>query len=328
MSVAVSGDYYGAGSGVEAYTRAAGTSKFIPEVWSGKLQVKFYKSTCLAEVTNNDWEGEIRDTGDTVQIRSIPDITISAYTKGMTLSSQVPTSTAVTLSIDKGKYFQVVLDDVDRTQADVRLMEMFSDDAGEQMKIGIEADVFANVGASAATGNYGNTAGAISGNIVLGTSGAPCFVAAAKTGTGLGTTTGNGKSLVDHIVDIGQVMDEQNTPETGRWLLLPAVGANRLKKGDIKQAYMTGDDTSPIRNGKLGMIDRFTIYVTNNLSVTSAKHTLLAGTRDAISFASQLTKVETIRSTTTFGDILRGLNVYGYAVTAPKALVSSVVTFE
>jgi hypothetical protein len=326
MSVAVSS--VAPYNGTETYTRASGTSKFIPEVWSGKLQVKFYKATCLAEVTNNDWEGEIKDTGDVVNIRAVPDITINSYTKGMTLVSQLPTSTAVTLNIDKGKYFQVVLDDIDRTQADVRLMELFSDDAGEQMKIGIEADVFANVGASAATGNFGQTAGAISGNIVMGTSAAPCFCGAAKAGTGTGLTTGNGKSFVEHIIDMGQVLDEQNVPETGRWLVIPAVGANKLKKGDIKQVNVTGDDTSPIRNGKLGMIDRFTLYVSNNLSVTSSKHSLIAGTRDAISFASQLTKVETIRSTATFGDILRGLNVYGYAVTAPKALVSSIVTFE
>lgn len=327
MSVAVSGNYYGAGAGVEAYTRAAGTSKFIPEVWSGKLQVKFYKATCLSEVTNNDWEGEIRDTGDVVSIRSVPDITINSYTKGLALTSQVPTSTAITLNIDKGKYFQVVLDDVDKIQADVRLMDIFSDDAGEQMKISIEADVFANVGASAAAANSGLTAGAISGNINMGVTGTPCFVGAAKVAAGDGALAGSAKSFVDHIIDMGQVLDEQNVPETGRFLVIPSIGANRLKKGDIKQVNVTGDDTSPIRNGKLGMIDRFTLYVSNNLSVTSSKYSLIAGTRDAISFASQLTKVESIRSTTTFGDIMRGLNVYGYAVTAPKALVSSIVQF-
>ena len=98
-----------------------------------------------------------------------------------------------------------------------------------------------------------------------------------------------------------------------------------MKKGDIKQVNVTGDEISPIRNGKLGMIDRFTVYVTNNLSLTSSKYNILAGTRDAISFASQLTKVETVRSTSTFGDIMRGLNVYGYQVTAPNALVSSII---
>ncbi len=130
MSLAVSGDYYGAGAGVDGYKTAA---KFIPDIWSGKLAVKFYANTCLSQITNNDWEGEIKDQGDKVIIRTVPNITISNYTKGQSLSTQVPTSTPIELRIDKGKYFQVVVDDVDATQADTKLMSMFTDDASEQM---------------------------------------------------------------------------------------------------------------------------------------------------------------------------------------------------
>jgi hypothetical protein len=43
--------------------------------------------------------------------------------------------------MDKGKYFQVILDDVDKVQSDLKLMDAFSDDAGEQMKIACEVDV-------------------------------------------------------------------------------------------------------------------------------------------------------------------------------------------
>lgn len=302
-------------------------AKFIPDVFSGKMQVKFYAATCLSEVTNNDWEGEIKDVGDTVIIRSIASITISNYTKGLVLSSQVPTSTPISLNIDKGKYFQVVLDDVDATQSDVKLMNSFTDDAGQQMKISIETSVFTGIVSGAASTNRGNSAGAISGNIRLGlTSGVlPAYVSKAAVGVGDGTSTA-AKNVVDHIVDMGQVLDEVNAPEEGRFLLIPPVVANRIKKSDLKQVNFTGDETSPIRNGKLGMIDRFTLYVTNNLPKNGTELTLFAGTRDAVSFAAQLTKVETLRSTATFGDIVRGLNVYGFAVTKPEALVESIVT--
>lgn len=309
MSLAVSGDYYGAGSGVDGYKSSA---KFIPDLFSGKLAVKFYKQTCLSEICNSDWEGEIRDSGDKVIIRTIPTITINNYSKGQSLTSQVPTSTPIELIVDKGKYWQVVVDDVDALQADVRLMNMFADDATQQMKISIEAGVFADVPASAAAANSGATAGAISGNINLGTSGAPRSVD--KT------------NVIDAIVDMGQVLDEQNVPETGRWLILPAGMAARIKKSDLKDASVSGDTTSILRNGRLGMIDRFTVYSSNNLSVTSGKYSVMAGTRDAISFASQITKVETLRAQTTFGDLVRGLNVYGYKVTKPEALVHSVIT--
>ena len=320
MTLAVSGV---APYGTDSYKTPA---KFIPDVWSGKMQVKFYLATCLSEVTNNDWEGEIKDTGDAVIIRSIANITISNYTKGLALVSQVPTSTPITLNIDQGKYFQVVLDDVDATQSDLKLMNSFTDDAGEQMKIVVEAAVFASVPAQAAAANKGNAAGASSGSIRLGATGTtnPAYISKAAVGVGDGTSTA-AKLVVDHVVDMGTVLDEQNVPEAGRFLLIPPMVANRLKKSDLKQVNFTGDDTSPIRNGKLGMIDRFTVYVSNNLPKSGAELTIMAGTRDAISFASQLTKVETLRSTATFGDIVRGLNVYGFLVTKPEALVTSIV---
>lgn len=307
MSIAVNGNYYGAGAGTDGYV-----AKFIPEIWSGKLAVKFYASTCLHEITNNDWEGEIKDVGDKVQIRSIPTITISNYTKGQSLTKQVPGTTVITLNIDQGKYFAVVTDDVDKVQSDIALMDTFSQDAAEQMKITIETSVFGTVYSQAAAANKGATAGAISANINLGATGAPLQIT--KT------------NVLDWIISMGQVLDEQNVPETGRWLLLPPWIVALLKGSNLQQAYLTGDSTSPLRNGKVGMIDRFTIYTTNNLAKvtdTVSCTEVMAGTRDAISFASQITKVETLRSTDTFGDILRGLNVFGFKVTKPEALVFS-----
>lgn len=299
-------------------------AKFIPEIWSGKLQVKFYKSTVLAEITNNDWEGEIKGSGDKVHIRSIPTITIRDYTKGLNLTNEVPQSTPIELTIDKGKYFSVVVDDVDEVQADVRLMDMFTNDASEQMKIAIDGDVLNNVAASAAAANKGATAGATSGNLNLGAAGAPRAVTASN--------------VLDAILDAGQALDEQNVPEDGRWMVVSPWFAAMIKKSELRQAYLTGDDTTPLRNGKIGMIDRFTLFVSNNLTKVTdlgsdgeaggtagaadkdAWH-FLAGTRDAISFASQITNVETLRAQQTFGNIVRGLNVYGYKVVKPEALV-------
>lgn len=309
MSLAVSGDYYGAGSGVDGYKTAA---KFIPDLWSGKLQAKFYKSTVLGEITNNDWEGEIKGQGDKVIIRGIPDITIRDYTKGLNLTKEVPTSTPLELLIDKGKYFAVVLDDVDKVQSDVSLMDMFTNDAAEQMKIAIDTMVLDGVKSAAAAANLGGTAGAISANLNLGTDAAPRSLTKS--------------TVLDLILDMGQALDEANVPETGRWMVVPAWMAALVKGSDIKQAYLTGDSVSPLRNGKIGMIDRFTMYVSNSLPKTADNdHYVMAGTRDAVSFASQMTQVETIRSESTFGNILRGLNVFGYKVTKPEALARAIV---
>jgi hypothetical protein len=219
------------------------------------------------------------------------------------------------LTVDYGKYFQVVVDDVDAAQADVKLMDMFTSDAAQQMKIGIDSAVLSAVAgatSTAAAANQGATAGAISGGINLGTTAAPITLSKS--------------TVLDTILNMGQALDEQNVPEDGRFIVIPAWMSAMIKGSDLKQAYLTGDDTSPLRNGKIGMIDRFTVYTSNNLYNASSKWTLLAGTKDAVSFASQITNVETLRSTSTFGNIMRGLNVFGFKTVKPEALVTAVVT--
>ena len=287
------------------------SGNFIPEIWSGKLQAKYYKTTVFSEIANTDWEGEIKGQGDKVHIRTIPTITINSYSKGDNLTNQVPDSSPIELLIDKGKYFAVVLDDVDAVQADIKLMDVFTNDATQQMKIAIDGDILNGVKAAAATANKGATAGVISGNINLGTDASPRAITKAN--------------VLDLILDAGQVLDESNVPEDGRWLVIPAWMAAMIKGSELRQAYLTGDNQSPLRNGKIGMIDRFTVYISNNLPKTADGDSyLMAGTRDAISFASQMTNVETLRAQSTFGNIVRALNVYGYAVTKPEALVNMV----
>jgi hypothetical protein len=293
-----------------AYPQYSG--KFIPEIWSGRLQVKFYKTSIFSEIANTDWEGEIKGQGDKVIIRTVPDITVRDYEKGMNLTNEVPLSNNIELLIDQGQYFSFVLDDVDSVQSDVKLMDMFSSDASEQMKIKIDGKVLNGVKASAATANKGATAGVISGGLDFGTIATPRAI-----------TKSN---VLDLILDAGQALDEQNVPETGRWMVIPSWMAAVIKGSELRQAYLTGDDSSTLRTGKLGQVDRFTIYQSNNLPTeTGGKYHVMAGTRDAISFASQMTKMETLRAQSTFGNIVRGLNVYGFKVLKPEALVNMVV---
>ena len=307
MSVGVTSGYYVCGQTTNSHA-----GNCIPELLSGKLQVKFYKSTVLGEITNNDWEGEIKGQGDKVHIRTIPTITVRDYTKGMNLTNEVPVSTPLELTIDYGKYFSVVVDDIDAHQADVKLMDMFTNDASQQMKITIDGMVLDGIKAAAATANKGATAGAISGNLNLGTDASP--VAFSKS------------SALDTILNMGLALDEQNVPEEGRWIVLPAWAGALIKGSELRQAYLTGDSVSPLRNGKIGMIDRFTVYLSNNLPKTGDGDSyIMAGTRDAVSFASQITNVETLRAQSTFGNIMRGLNVFGYKVTKPEALVNGVI---
>jgi hypothetical protein len=292
---------------------SAGASKFIPELWSGKLLEKFYGQSVFGEVCNTDYEGEIKQKGDKVIIRQVPDVSITDYEVGDTITYEDLVSTTKNLTIDHAKLFAFKLDNITKIQSDLKLFDAWTADAAEQMKKVIDAHVLATVYTGAAAANAGATAGKISGNINLGTAAASLAITK--------------ENILDWIVDMGTVLDEQDVPENGRFLIIPAALAGKIKKSDLKDASITGDGTSALRNGRLGEIDRFTLYTSNRVAVTSGKYNIIAGTNHAISFASQFTNVEHLEKLErTFGSAMRGLNVYGFAVLRPEALVHSVVT--
>lgn len=307
-------------SGTPSYSNSpSGTRTFIPELWSGKMIEKFYDATVLAAISNTDYEGEIKKFGDKVKIRTVPTATIRDYVRNADLTYEMPDGNVIDLEIDKGKYYAAQIDDVSAHQQDIKVMDKWATDASEQMKIKIDTDVLSVVYTQAATANKGAAAGRISGNINLGTSAAP-----------LAVTKSN---VLDLIVDAGQVLDEQNIPEQGRYLIVPAWMLGLIKKSDLKDASLAGDSTSILRNGRVGMIDRFTLYLSNLLpkatvdidpstGVTnvSAFH-LLAGHTNGLTFASQMTEMENLRLQTRFADAVRGLQVYGYKVIDPTAIV-------
>lgn len=309
---------------------------FIPEIWSGKLVEKFYASTVLAAISNTDYEGEIKNYGDHVRIRTKPTISILPYAADGALQLQRPSGNVIDLYINQGYYFNTILDDVMEVQSDLNLMSMWSDDAAEQMKIQIDAEVLTYMFGQANAANQGATAGAISGSINLGTQGSPLSLVNQNA-------SGGNIDIIDCLLRMGQALDEQNIPETGRWVVMPAWAAAMLKASDLRQAYLTGDAVSVLRNGRLGMIDRFTLYISNLLptsatsiataggtaetvALNSGESVFYAGHAHGLTFASQVSKVETLRSEQTFGTVMRGLQVYGRQVLDGKALVQAVVT--
>lgn len=320
-------------------TNPAFSGTFIPTLWSSKLNAKFYTATVFAEIANTNWEGEIKNMGDKVVINQIPDLAISTYSPGAGLQYQVPTPSTIEMVIDKGKYFAFHVNDLLALQSQPKLMDMFSDDASMQMKIQIDSNVIYRTFLDAAAANKGGTAGVKSGAFNLGTEGSPYQLAASAS------------SAVDLITMLSTVLDEQNVPETDRFLLLSPADRQALMKSNLQQAYLTGDSVSPLRNGKIGMIDRFTIYVSNNLpwlgangtswqpgagaatepSLISAttnankRRAIIAGHKSAITFASQMTKMEQVRNPYDFGDYVRGMNAYGFKVVKPEALALSIV---
>jgi hypothetical protein len=188
-------------------------------------------------------------------------------------------------------------------------MDDWSNDAGFQMKIAVDRDVLTGMVGQANSYNKGNSAGRISADIALGASGTPLQLTK--------------ENIIDTIVDCKTVLEEQNIPTEDLWMVLPAWAIGRIKKSDLKDASLTGDGKSILRNGRIGSIDSFTIYSSNLLYQTTDTVSVwyaFFGHRSALSFAAQLVKMESLRAESTFGDLIRGLNVYGYKVLKTAAM--------
>lgn len=306
---------------------------FIPSVWSAKLNVKFYASTTFGDISNTNWEGDIKTMGDKVVINNVPSITINTYAVGTTLTYEVPTPSVIELQIDKAFYFGVNVSDVIEYQSKPELMSMFTGDAANQLKIAVDRDCFKgslfdlatnDTPSYVAAANKGATAGVISAAFDLGTDTAPISL--------------TGANILQKITAMSAVLDEQNVPEDGRWLVITPYERNILMQSNLAQAQFMGDSSSMIRNGKIGMIDRFTVYVSNLLPTAAAnfdyngdayvanggvcakRHALIAGHKSALTFASQINKVENLPNPTDFGTLVRGLMVYGRKLVKTDAI--------
>lgn len=306
-----------------------GTLRFIPTLWSSKINKRFYATTVFGEIANNDYAGEISGMGDKVIIMNSPTVTIGDYQIGQTLTYERPTVEKVEMVIDKAKKFTYQINDVEKYQTKADYMAEFADAAAQQLKVAIDANVLQSIYNDPQAANKGVAAGAKSGQINLGAAGGTNGSTALKLVSG---TAGAGEcNVFDLITRLSATMDEANIPETDRWLLVPPLFRTKLAQSAQALALVQGGDESMYRNGKFGQIDRWTLYSTNQLkTVTEGTATLtyiLAGHKSALCFASQISKVENMMNPSDFGSLIRGLNVYGFKVVKPESLAAAVVYF-
>jgi hypothetical protein len=178
---------------------------------------------------------------------------------------------------------------------------------------GVIAKMFAGVSASAP-------------NHVLGTDSATNLGAGVFDGSGAIDITGANDPL-DVMAHMARLLDEQNIPEEGRWFLAPPSFYEQLSQSSSK--LMSVDFNAgqgSIRNGLVssGKLRGFDMYKSNNVPNTSAAAgQILAGHISSTATAQTITSTEVLRDPDSFGDICRGLHVYGAKVLRPDALVSA-----
>lgn len=280
----------------------------IPNVFSKKMLVYFYLMTVFGAIANTDYAGEIKNQGDKVTIRTLPEVASNEYVKGQGITYEDLKEGTVDLLIDKGLAWAFKTYDVDRAQADMKnYADQWAAHAAKKQAEKLDNLLLADIYGDADTANQGLTAGLKSGSISLGTADAALTLAY--------------NTVIQKIIDCGTVLDEQSAPEDGRWIVLPPVLANLIKKSDLADASYSGDGVSMARNGRIGRVDNFTIFRSNQLTKNAdGSFNCIFGQKSALCFASQLTKTETLRNQNEFGDLYRGLQVYGYKVVKPEAM--------
>jgi hypothetical protein len=116
---------------------------FTPVKYSLKLVELLYNDTLYPSITNTQYEGMIKDSGDRVRVRTAGRISLSAYTKGLQLVKQELTPTSEDLVIDQQYYFSFGVDDIDKIQNDVNAINEYAANAKRDMSELLDTDILA-----------------------------------------------------------------------------------------------------------------------------------------------------------------------------------------
>lgn len=310
-------------------------ASFIPEVWSARLLAHLEKAHVYAPLLNRDYEGEIRAYGDTVHINQITAGTIRDYDGSDIADPDNLDAAQVDLVVNRGKYFNFQIKDIDNAQSQPKLME----EAIRQRAYELNDEIDQVLGQILAGGvESGSTLGSIASPVVP-----------------------TASTAYEKLVDLGTILGENNVPMYDRWAVVPPWFYGLLLKDSRFVGNGTDYNKAILEGGQVGAAAGFSIYVSNNVpagyklttdqSVNSAhtyytvdsagvftkvgtpaaaslstyyekqsSYQLLAGTNAAGSFAEQLVELEAYRREKNFADGVKGLHVFGAKVVQPKAL--------
>lgn len=273
-------------------------SAFIPEIWSQKLNNMLSKSCVMLQCVNKNYEGEIKNQGDRVKIITPAKVSIQSLdTDALQYNELTPGETD--LIIDQKKFFAFKINDVAKAQANQDIMEAHLQSAKKAIEEVQDAYLLAQ------------HAYVDSNNIVGGTT----------------PVTLNKTTIYSFFVELALRLKNSDALSNNQkpWVVInPTIESYLLQSTEFISAYNVADET--LREGAIGRIAGMDVLVSTNLTAINSSYYVLAGTNEAITFASQLSKVESLRDPDSFSDLVRGLYLYGAKTIQPKSLAKMVVT--
>jgi hypothetical protein len=279
---------------------AMATNVFKPELWSKLLLRDIMNYGVMLDCVNRNYEGEIKNQGDTVHIQKIGDITINTHDESKAMTHQNIAGTTQVLKIDQAKDFMFLVSDIDKVQANVELMTKYTNKAKKNV-VNVKDAYLHALGIAAATNDMGTVA--ITAENIYGT-------------------------LVDMFAKLARAnaIGADGKGEDGKapYIVLPPEVIAVLKKSpEATHATLKGDDT--VRKGALFNFAGFDVKQSTNVGADGTFN-ILAGTTEGITYAEQITKVESLKDKDYFGDFVRGLYLYGGLAAQPECLAKAVFT--
>ena len=279
---------------------AMATNVFKPELWSKLLLRDIMNYGVMLDCVNRNYEGEIKNQGDTVHIQKIGDITINTHDESKAMTHQNIAGTTQVLKIDQAKDFMFLVSDIDKVQANVELMTKYTNKAKKNV-VNVKDAYLHALGIAAATNDLGTKA--VTPENIYGV-------------------------LVDMFAELARAnaIGADGKGEDGKrpYIVLPPEVVAVIKKSpEASHATTLGDDT--VRKGAIMQYAGFDIKQSTNVGADGTFN-ILAGTTEGITYAEQITKVESLKDKDYFGDFVRGLYLYGGLAAQPECLVKAVFT--
>ena len=303
-------------------------SFFLPSIYSKKVLNFFRKASVVEAITNTDYAGEISAYGDSVKIIKEPVISVSDYTSGSDTTATKLTDQELTLVVDSAKAFKFIVDDIETNMSHVNFKEVATSSAAYALRDSYDAAVIAAMfsGLSASSPDHVLGADAAAATQTMGQH------QGGSNAIDLTGSDGTGTDPLDMMAFMAKLLDEQNVPEEGRWFVAPPSFYNELSQSGSKLLSVDFNaGQGSIRNGLVssGKLRGFDMYKSNNVAATStATGKVLAGHISSTATAQTIISTEVLRDPSSFGDIVRGLHVYGAKVLRPEALVGAFYTVD
>ena len=300
-------------------------SFFLPKVYSKQVLNFFRKASVIEAITNTDYAGEIAAFGDSVRIIKEPEITVYQYERGQDVTQTKLTDQEVTLVVDTANAFKFIVDDIETNMSHVNFRDVATSSAAYSLRDAFDQGVLASMFAGVSSSGPDHVIGA---DAAAGTGG----VAETTASVDLLGSDGTGVDAIDLMARMARLLDDQNIPEEGRWFVAPPSFYEELSQSGSKLLSVDFNaGQGSIRNGLVssGKLRGFEMYKSNNIAATStASGKVMAGHMSSTATAQTITSTEVLRDPDSFGDMVRGLHVYGAKVLRPEAMVSAFYTVD